>query len=580
MTQEPPGFKDTGVAKPIPRATHSQGTRAGVLFDRDGTLIRDEGYTHRPEELRWLPGAIDSIRAANAAGFLVIIVTNQSGLARGYYSEDDVRRFHAHMNAELRKHGAHIDAFYHCPHHGAGVVPRYTHADHPDRKPQPGMLRRALIEWSLDRKNSFLVGDSPIDIQAADAVGLRSFLVAPGELLAAVERGLQRGVTSKQNCSVSNLQAHAAEARAWLFDHALPLWWDRGFDRNSRCFHERLSTLGAPVIMPRRIRVQARQTFVFAYAGQLGWSGPWREAVEAGLDVLLERGIRADGGTCHSLDPNGRPYDKRRDLYDLAFVVLALAKTSMVLGGNRDAIKAAERLVDWLYAHWTEPTGGIYEGDIVPVPPRRQNPLMHMFEALLALYEATNNSTHLHRASQIARFIRDRCFDHDNGALPENFDAFWHPVETEGGIIVEPGHQFEWYWLLAWWRKLGGGDMREIAERMRLHGEVYGVAVRSAFVWDEVYLDGRIRSRTTRLWPHAERIKASVARYEVSPDVNAADTVAQASEMLMQFCDTPTRGVWHERRSSDGSFIEQDAPASSLYHIMFAIAELARVTER
>lgn len=569
-------------AQPPPQGAteYSRAPCAAVLFDRDGTLIRDDGYTHEPEALRWQPGAIEAIQRSKAAGALTIVVTNQSGIARGYYSEDDMRRFHKHMNQELAQHGAHIDAFYHCPFHGEGVVPEFTHADHPDRKPNPGMLRRALIEWSLDPDSCFVVGDTALDVAAANAAGIRSFLVAPGELLATVERGLRRPRTPMRGGPVANLEHCAASARTWLYEHALPLWWERGFDRETRCFHERISLNGTPVTMSRRIRVQARQTFVYACAGNLGWGGPWREAVEAGLDVLLTRGIRADGGTRHSLDAAGRPSDERRDLYDLAFVVFALATGSQSLGGHPEAIDAAERLVEWAETHWTHPNGGFHEGDLLPVLPRRQNPHMHMFEALLALYEATGNRTQLDRAGRIAALVADRCFDTKHGALPEYYDDFLRRPPGDGSVIVEPGHQFEWYWLLKWWDRLGGCGMGEIAERMFVHGEVYGVSVGDSAIFDEVFLDGRIRTRSGRLWPHAERIKANVLRYERTLDVNAANAIANAFHMLMRFCDTPTRGVWYDRRSPDGLFTDQDAPASSFYHIMTAMVELLRLSPR
>src|SRR5207237_9096752 len=137
-------------------------------------------YTSRPEALLWQPGAIAAIRRCNDSGRLAIVVTNQSGVARGYYTEADVHAFHAQMQTELGRHGAHIDAFYFCPYHGDGVLPEFTHADHPDRKPNPGMLRRALLEWPIDPERSFLVGDTDGDIAAAQAAGLTGWRVDHG----------------------------------------------------------------------------------------------------------------------------------------------------------------------------------------------------------------------------------------------------------------------------------------------------------------------------------------------------------------------------------------------------------------
>lgn len=356
------------------------------------------------------------------------------------------------------------------------------------------------------------------------------------------------------------------------------MWWSRGYDRASACFHERIGLDGEPVISPRRVRVQARQTIVYARSGKLGWTGPWREAVEAGVRVLLERCIRPDGGTHHQLGPDGQPLDRRRDLYDLAFVVFALAEAGAVLR-RPDLIAASERLTDWAYEAWSHPRGGFQEGDVTPVPPRRQNPHMHMFEAMLALYEVTGERKHLERASAIGTLFAEGFFDARLGALPEYFDDAWRPRDGEEGKICEPGHQFEWSWLLHRWNALGGGDLGAAAERLRIHGETFGVDSVSGAVHDEMTLGGRARMRTSRLWPHTERLKANIVAFERTGDAGAAQAAAQAFDVLMRYCDTPVRGLWRDKLQPDGAFVEEPAPASSFYHIMIALDELMRVSD-
>lgn len=557
-----------------------QTLRPAVFFDRDGTLTHDDdGYTHKPEALRWQPGAIEAIRRCNDAGRLVIVVTNQSGVARGLYDEAAIERFHAEMQRTLRAHGAHVDAFYYCPYHGEGVVDAFKLADHPDRKPNPGMLRRAMLEWPIDGKRSFLVGDTDRDAGAAKALGLAHFLVKPGELREVVDNGLNQSTThtpSPRVALANEIQRRARNGKEWLFEHALPLWWDHGFDRAADCFHERLALNGAPVLSPRRIRVQARQTLVYARTGRMGWDGPWREAVQAGARVLVGRGLRDDGGTRHLLDANGMPADDSRDLYDTAFVALGLAEAAQALGERDDLLDAASALVAWTETHWAHPAGGFHEGDLTPKPPRRQNPHMHWFEAQLALHEASGLRVYLDRAGAIAALLKTRLFDDYHGALPEYFDDDWRALPGEDGRIVEPGHAFEWSWLLHRWNALGGEDLSDIAERLRVHGELYGVDASGA-IYDELYIEGPPRTRTSRLWPHTERIKASLACYERTRDPNAARAAIQAFDMLMQYCDTPTSGLWRDRRLPDGGFVDEPAPASSFYHIMMALFELGRV---
>lgn len=551
--------------------------RAAVLFDRDGTLNRDDGYTYKLDDLEFLPGAIEAVRACNDAGALAIVVTNQSGIARGNYETADMHAFHAHMQARLAEHGAHVDAFYHCPFHDAGVVPRFTRADHPDRKPNAGLLKRALLEWPIDRGRTMMVGDHARDVDAAAAIGIRGAEVEPGALLGVVRQGLAAMTAVTADTSAEDLKDRAVRARAWLFDHALPLWWDRGFDRASGCFEERLDHIGNAVALPRRVRVQARQTFVYAMAGKLRWTGPWREAVEAGAKVLLEKGLRADGGTNHTLDAQGAVIDDRRDLYDAAFVIFALAHASMALQRPALAAKATE-LAAWVMTTWRHPNGGLREGDIDAVPPRRQNPHMHMLEALLALHEATGDARVLDDAKEIVRLFETRFVSAEWGALLEYFDDGWAPAPGRDGFVTEPGHQFEWAWLIDRVHRASGHDARDLARRIQLHGEVYGVDAASGFVADEVWAEGDVKTPTSRFWPSTERIKANVVWWERTGDPNAAAAAVQAFDVLMKYCDTPVPGLWRDRRLPGGAFAEEPAPASSFYHVMLAFAELIRIS--
>ena len=169
---------------------NSSPLRPAVFFDRDGVLNVDAGYTHRPEALRWIEGAMEAVRLCNAAGRLVFVVTNQSGVARGYFTEDTVRAFHDRMRADLRRVGAHVDAFAYCPHHPEGVVPDLA-VDCACRKPRPGMILELLARWPVDPARSLLIGHSPRDLAAAAAAGLRGALFRGGDLAAFVRGALE-----------------------------------------------------------------------------------------------------------------------------------------------------------------------------------------------------------------------------------------------------------------------------------------------------------------------------------------------------------------------------------------------------
>jgi D-glycero-D-manno-heptose 1,7-bisphosphate phosphatase len=155
---------------------------SAVIFDRDGVLNIDHGYVGQVERLEWMAGAKAAVRRFNEAGVKVLVATNQSGVARGYFDEAAVARVHAAMQADLASIGAHIDAFYVCPFHADATVPAYAHPDHPDRKPNPGMVLRALAEWRLDPAQVILVGDQESDMTAASRGGVTGVLFAGGNL--------------------------------------------------------------------------------------------------------------------------------------------------------------------------------------------------------------------------------------------------------------------------------------------------------------------------------------------------------------------------------------------------------------
>lgn len=373
---------------------------------------------------------------------------------------------------------------------------------------------------------------------------------------------------------VASLRERAQIGHEWLFGRALPLWAEVGFDRDSGCFNETVSQEGAPDGRLRRVSVQARQTAVFSQAGRLGWGGPWREMAEAGAHVLLKRALRDDGGTNHLLGPDGAPTDFRRDLYDLAFVVFGLAHAAIALGRG-DLAAAAEVQIDWIEANWAQPAGGFAEGEVRPAPPRRQNPHMHLFEALLALHEATGDVRHLRRADAIRTLVLARMIDQERGALREYFTADWAPAPGVEGHIAEPGHMFEWCWLLHRHAARANIAPPPAAEALRRFAETHGVDAARGLVYDEIDIDGRPRRQTSRLWPHTERLKAHCVRYRLANDRDAAAAACAAFDMLWRYLETPIPGLWWDRRTESGALVAEAAPASSFYHIAWALFELA-----
>lgn len=165
--------------------------RGAVIFDRDGVLNRDVGYACRAEQIEWIEDAVEAVRAVNAAGLLAFVATNQSGVARGYYTEADVQALHGWMAEQFAAAGARIDAFAYCPHHPEAPLATYR-ADCDSRKPGPGMIRRLLADHGVDPARALMIGDQPRDVEAAVAAGIEGVLFTGGSLLSFVAPLLAR----------------------------------------------------------------------------------------------------------------------------------------------------------------------------------------------------------------------------------------------------------------------------------------------------------------------------------------------------------------------------------------------------
>ena len=365
----------------------------------------------------------------------------------------------------------------------------------------------------------------------------------------------------------------------WLATDALPLWWRQGADHEVGGFHESLGEDGKPAGQNRRARVIGRQIYVYATAAEAGLPGPWREAAAHGLSFMTARFLRPDGLIRASLTPAGDPLDDSVILYDQAFCLFALAAAAGIGLEVEARVRAAERLHDRLLADWRNPAGGFVERDAHPY---QANAHMHLFEASLAWEAVLAGDPRARRwtdqADAIGTLALARFIDPATGALREFFDDQWHPAAGADGQLVEPGHLFEWAWLLMRWARLRGREDAALAAR-RMHrlGVAHGIDPVRGVAIDAISTDLTVVSDRARLWPQTERIKASAilgqyAQTEAEREA-CADEVAAAVKGLWLYLQTPVRGSWRDKLKADGTFVEEPAPASSLYHIACAILD-------
>jgi mannose-6-phosphate isomerase len=367
-----------------------------------------------------------------------------------------------------------------------------------------------------------------------------------------------------------DLRAAIAELGTWLRVAAWPIWLARGIDRERGGFFEALSldtkTCSADF---RRLRVVARQIYVFSEAHRTGSLGA-AEAVRIGLRFLERHAMHPEGGYAWRFDLDHRAIDLTRDLYDHAFVLLALSSATAVEPAEKLRPEALH-LLDWIEREFPHPQGGYLES-LPHSTPRRQNPHMHLLEALLVAYEAFGDARFIECAHQLVGVFALRLFDAETGALPEYFDEALRPVRNGGVFLVEPGHHCEWVWLLHRYQALSAprADLQEISRRLMAFVDRFGIDPVHGGLVDVLDSQGNLVEPTARLWPQTERLKAEFLRAEPDPTRQT-----QALSSLAAFLRPD--GLWHERRDPSGLYRLLPAPASSLYHITAAILTVARL---
>lgn len=377
-----------------------------------------------------------------------------------------------------------------------------------------------------------------------------------------------------------DLQAAAMAFHAWMTEAALPFWCTVGYGGPRAGFIEHLDPNARPIVTDRRSTlIQARQVSVYAHAATLGWRQGLPVAEEA-LRFLLRHAWRGEGGWARVLRHDGEVLDSTLELYDNAFLLLALAWFARA-AGDAEPLAWAHRTLDAIEAQLRRgDTPGFLNSTPDRPGPRLQNPHMHLLEAALALHDVSGDARFAELARSLVRLFTERLFDPATGTLAEFYGPAWQRLpEPYPGRQIWPGHQFEWTWLLYQARPRTGFDAREQAKALVAFAERHGFDAASGLVRYAVSEEGAPIDPSLRLWPQAEALKAELALVEHEGRSPAGAVHILRNLLSLHLARTP-RGTWTERYEAAGRPVAGRIPAEMLYHLFVAYAELMRVAAR
>ena len=375
--------------------------------------------------------------------------------------------------------------------------------------------------------------------------------------------------------------AAADRLMTWCSSAALPVWSSCGVDSNGR-FVEQISQQGsAEADVNRRVRVQFRQFYALTHSHILGLSTDLTATAERAMTQAIADSFDADDaalerGCALLLRADGSVLDSTRDLYTQAFYLLALA-WRFRLSQDTKWLEAADREIAFLEQQMGSPEGGYIES-IPPRLPRRQNPHMHLFEAFLALHQASGEARYLKLADKIFDLFEAHFFDEESDCIIEYFTQDWQPDPLQGGRI-EPGHMMEWAWLVDQYGKQSGRSVSAYSHRLYAKAREIGLDPVTGLLMDEVRMDGTPIRKTRRSWPQTEYIKAASVLAQ-SGHAPALGHVTDVIETLLDtYLNTEVPGIWWDSYNADGVAADNSAPASTFYHYMSAVAAVSELSQ-
>lgn len=372
------------------------------------------------------------------------------------------------------------------------------------------------------------------------------------------------------------LQKMANRVQDFLDNHIFPKWICEGVFENNNGFVEEfdLKTAKPALQSFRRLRVQGRQTWVFATAATAGYAPKKNlQCAKYGWQAITTQFAHANGGFIHSVDVNGQPLNEERFLYEQAFVLLGAAG---LYGATKDIqyLIEAQKLYTWI-SNNMKAEEGFYTSYGNSGEPRQQNPHMHLFEALMELYVVSKEKYWLNEATKIYELYQKYFYDAQYKLLREFFESDWKTYNPVKGDNIEPGHNYEWVWLLNHYRKL-----TDIDDKTK--NDLYAFALKTTnelgLGYDECDPNGKIIRKTSRLWVQTEELKANLAQYEVTHNDIFIERAEQCLNNIFAYY-LRDNGLWGDQLDDKLNELSAITPASTFYHIYLAFAEVTRIAK-
>lgn len=375
---------------------------------------------------------------------------------------------------------------------------------------------------------------------------------------------------------------HTDKSLHWLRDVAYPLWFAHGIDAKHGGFYEALQENGTPAKLPIRTMVQARQIYSFCLAARMNILPPENvePEIRSAMDFVIARMGQPDGSFAHMLDHGSGAINPARELYTQAFILFALSQAYGLTKEPRYRARGLE-VVKYLRRERSNPARGfteIKEG----VTSYASNPHMHLLEAAIGWMEVDTAHEWHELADELVTLAEEKFIDPKTGLLAEEFNADWTRILVNDRFVWEPGHQFEWAWLLGNYQRLTGATrLSEKRKKLFANAEAFGQHKDRGVAVDEVWSDLTVKKASARFWPQCEWIKAAVQLGAEATNAAERQHYARSADdglaALEKYLDQPKAGLWRDTWTDQGEWTGSPVKASSLYHIAGAMAEYVRL---